>query len=110
MRPGSAIQHTQWWTTGRGVNFQPLLGGQYSAVADTAASSSFDEMARYEKIRKARFCRTWVDSEGAGHLEARMTADALGVLRANLGIFESEVFADARREGRRETRQAYLAD
>jgi hypothetical protein len=39
-----------------------------------------------------------------------MTPDALGVIKANLGRFEAEIFAEARREGRRESHQAYLAD
>jgi hypothetical protein len=39
-----------------------------------------------------------------------MTADALGVIRANLGRFEKEIFEDARKDGRRETHQAYMAD
>jgi hypothetical protein len=72
--------------------------------------SEEDEVARHERIRKTRFCRTWVDSEGAGHLEARMTADALAILRSVMGEYERDVFEEARRSGRRETRQAYLAD
>ena len=43
----------------------------------SVAGSEDEEIARHEKIRKTRFCRTWVDSEGAGRLEARMTTDAL---------------------------------
>jgi len=72
--------------------------------------SEAEEISRHEKIRKTRFCRTWVDSEGAGHLEAKLTPDALGILRSVLGEYEKQVFSDARREGRRESRQAYLAD
>jgi hypothetical protein len=75
-----------------------------------SAGSAEDEIARHERIRKARFCRTWTDAEGAGHLEARMTPDALGVIKANLGRLEKEIFAEARRDGRRESRQAYMAD
>jgi hypothetical protein len=76
----------------------------------SVAGSEADEIARHEKIRKTRFCRTWVDSEGAGHLEARMTTDALAILRSVLGEYERDVFEDARKAGIRETRQAYLAD
>jgi len=76
----------------------------------SVAGSEAEEIARHEKIRKTRFCRTWVDSEGAGHLEAKLTPDALGILRSCLGGYEKQVFEDARREGRRESRQAYTAD
>jgi hypothetical protein len=76
----------------------------------SVAGSEADEIARHEQIRKARFCRTWVDSEGAGHLEARMTTDTLGVLRSVLGEFEKQVFEEARKGGLRESRQAYMAD
>jgi hypothetical protein len=75
-----------------------------------ADSSEADEIARHEKIRKTRFCRTWVDAEGAGHLQAQMTADALAVVRSKLGEFEKQVFCEARKAGTRENGQAYLAD
>jgi len=78
--------------------------------ARSGASSLDDEIARHERIRKNRFCRTWVDSEGAGHLEAQMTPDALGVIRASLGCFEREIFAEARKSGVRESHQAYMVD
>lgn len=39
-----------------------------------------------------------------------MTTDALGVLRSVLGEFEKQVFEDARKNGLRESRQAYMAD
>ena len=78
--------------------------------ARSGSSSAYDEIARHERIRKSRFCRTWVDSEGAGHLEALLTPDALGVVKASLGCFEREIFAEARKNGIRESRQAYMAD
>ena len=78
--------------------------------ARSGSSSADDEIARHERIRKSRFCRTWVDSEGAGHLEALLTPDALGVIKASLGYFEREIFAEARKNGIRESRQAYMAD
>ena len=80
-----------------------------SAVRN-ASESADDEIARYEQIRKTRFCRTWTDSDGAGHLEAKMTPDALAVITAGLGSFEKRIFDEARRSGVRESHQAYLAD
>ena len=69
-----------------------------------------DEIARHEQIRKSRFCRAWTDSDGAGRLEAKMTADALAVVLASLGSFETGIFEDARRSGAKESHQAYMAD
>lgn len=74
------------------------------------AASAEEEMVRHEKIRAKRYCRMWTDSEGAGRLEARMTPDALGVLKACLGPFVKEVFEDARKSGMRDSAQAYAAD
>ena len=76
----------------------------------SVAGSAAEEIAREEKIRKTRFCKTWVDSEGAGRLEARMTTEALGIFRSVLGEYEKQVFSNARRSGIRESRQAYAAD
>ena len=76
----------------------------------SVAGSAEDEVTRHEAIRKRRYLRTWMGPDGAGHLEARMTADALGVLRSGLGRFERIVFEEARAQGRRESRQAYMAD
>jgi hypothetical protein len=76
----------------------------------SAATSAEDEITRHERVRKARFCRTWVDSDGVGHLQAQMTTDCLGILRAVLGGYEKQIFEDARKAGLRETQQAYMAD
>ena len=75
-----------------------------------SAESAEDEIARYERIRKSRFCRTWTDRDGAGHLQAKMTPDALAVILAGLGNFETAIFDEARRSGVRESHQAYLLD
>ena len=75
-----------------------------------AALSEEDQIARHERIRKTRFCKTWVDSEGAGHLQAQMTTDALAILRSVLGEYEKDIFKDARSAGLHETRHAYMAD
>jgi hypothetical protein len=29
------IQHGQWWITGKGVSFRPVIGGQFSPGGDT---------------------------------------------------------------------------
>ena len=75
-----------------------------------SAESAEDEIARHERIRKSRFLRSWTDRDGAGHLQAKMTPDALAVILAGLGNFETAVFDEARRSGVRESHQAYLLD
>jgi hypothetical protein len=100
--------------------------GRAEDLIDAAASSSFgelkkrcedvkfgshstqDEVERHEQIRRQRSCRTWVDLRGAGHLEAKMTADALSVVRQCLGHFERQVLKD--NPERTEPRVAYAAD
>jgi hypothetical protein len=70
--------------------------------------STQEEIERHEHIRRQRSCRTWVDLKGAGHLEAKMTADALSVVRQCLGHFERQVLKDT--PERTEGRVAYAAD
>lgn len=52
----------------------------------------------------------WTDPEGAGHLEARVTPDAFGVIKDALERTARGVFEEARKDGRRESQKAYLAD
>jgi hypothetical protein len=75
-----------------------------------ASNTVEEDVARYEQLRKKRYCRIWKDAEGAGRLEARLTPDALAVVRAGLGHFEKEIFASARRDGHYEKSHAYMAD
>jgi hypothetical protein len=75
-----------------------------------AASSAEDEVTRHERIRKDRYLRTWTDPDGAGRLDAKMTPDALAVILAGLGHFETGIFSEARKSGLRESHQAYMTD
>jgi hypothetical protein len=74
----------------------------------SGSRSTEEEIDRHEQIRRQRSCRTWVDLNGAGHLEAKMTADALSVMRQCLGHFERQVLKDVAE--RTEPRVAYAAD
>ena len=74
------------------------------------ASSEEESVDRYEQMRRKRFCRIWRDSDDFARLEARLTPDAMAVLRSCLEPFEKQVFDDARKEGRHESHQAYMAD
>jgi hypothetical protein len=74
------------------------------------AESAEQECIRYERIRRTRYLRIWTDPAGAGHLEARLAPDAMGVVKASLERAANSVFDSARSEGRRESREAYMAD
>jgi hypothetical protein len=78
--------------------------------ARLGASSAEEEMGRHEKIRRSRYLRMWTDQQGAGHLEAKMTPEALGIVKAGIERAAREVFEEARKDGRRESRSAYMAD
>ena len=74
----------------------------------SSSKSNAEEIDRYEQIRRSRSLRTWVDHQGAGRLEAKVTPDALAVLRGCLGHFERQVLKDI--PERDEPRVAYQAD
>jgi hypothetical protein len=73
-----------------------------------SSRSNAEEIDRHERIRRSRSLRTWVDHQGAGHLQAKMTSDALAVLRGSLGQFERQVLKE--NPDRDEPRAAYQAD
>jgi Domain of unknown function (DUF222)/HNH endonuclease len=69
-----------------------------------------DEMARYEAIHRSRYLRSWSDHDGAFRLDAKLTPDAGATVMAALEPHRRKVFEDARRVGRKEHHDAYLAD
>jgi len=74
------------------------------------SDSEADAAARYESMRKRRYCKTWTDAQGFGRLEARMTPDALDVIRNGLGPFQDQIFQAARKEGSRDSYGARTLD
>jgi hypothetical protein len=69
-----------------------------------------DEMERYEAIHRSRYLRSWSDHDGAFRLDAKLTPDAGATVMAALAPHRRKVFEDARRAGRREQPETYLAD
>jgi hypothetical protein len=69
-----------------------------------------DEMAHYEAIHRSRYLRSWSDHDGAFRLDAKLTPDAGATVMAALEPHRRNVFEEARRAGRRENPEAYLAD
>ncbi len=92
-------------------------------LLDTAATASLHglreqcravrasaEPDQYERIHRGRYLRCWTDPDGAGRGAWRLTPDAHARVSAALDAHLEQTFTDARREGRRESREAYAAD
>jgi len=75
-----------------------------------AARSAQSEAARHDRIHRSRYCRTWIDDDGAGRLDASVTPEVLATIRACLDPFCRQEFDLARLQGRRERHEAYAAD
>lgn len=74
------------------------------------ASSSDDEIASYNRIHKSRSLRHFTDQSGAFNLHARLTPDAGAQVLAAIEPYKEKIFREARRQGRRESYEAYAAD
>ncbi|HYI44363.1 MAG TPA: hypothetical protein VE174_02725, partial [Actinomycetota bacterium] len=86
------------------------MGTLKQACARVKAASSADEVARYDKIHRSRYLRHWSDASGALRLDARLTPDAGAKVIAALEPLKDKVFKEARKQGRRESYEAYAAD
>jgi hypothetical protein len=69
-----------------------------------------DEVERYEAIYRSRYLRSWSDHDGAFRLDARLTPDAGATVIAALEPHRRRSFEEARRAGRKDRPEAYLAD
>lgn len=78
--------------------------------AKAQGRSKEDAAKAYEAIRKARYCRTWTDSNGAFRLDALFTPDAGATLLAALTAETDRRFEQARKAGINEPTDAYRAD
>ena len=77
-------------------------------VAETRSGE--DETARHDRIHRSRYCRTWIDDDGAGRLDGRFTPEALAEIQACLDPFVRREFDLARAQGRHERHECYVAD
>ena len=78
--------------------------------ARVRASALPDELHRLERVRRSRRVRTWTNSDGAFRLDASLTPADGATLLAALEPHKEQVFNEARKEGRRESFEAYAAD
>lgn len=74
------------------------------------ASSPADDEATARRQGDARYCRTWVDGEGMGRVDARLDPLSFATFTSRFHPFEEEAFAAARKAGTREPVERYRAD
>lgn len=75
-----------------------------------AASSPGDDEATARRQRDMRYCRTWIDDQGMGRVDARLAPVGFTRFAGLLRPFEEEAFAAARKAGAREPVERYRAD
>jgi hypothetical protein len=76
---------------------------------DVRAAAAGDEDAR-ERIRRGRYLRHWLESDGALRMDARLTADEGAPLLATIRSRADALQDEARRAGQSEPPEAYAAD
>jgi len=76
---------------------------------DVAAAAAGDENAR-ERIRRSRYFRHWLETDGALRLDARLTADEGAPLLASIRHRADVLEAEAHRAGQVESAEAYAVD
>lgn len=74
------------------------------------AASKEEEAARFERLLRRRFCRHFIDHEGALRLEARLAPDDGARLVSALQAETDAIFREARAAGVRDNPDAYRAD
>ena len=79
------------------------------AVARQAASAQ-DDQERVAAIHRSRYLRTWVDADGVGRVDGRMTAGDLARFNSMHHPYVERAFKEARREGKREKPECYALD
>jgi hypothetical protein len=75
-----------------------------------SSASERDARARYEEIRRSRFLLTWIDPDGAGRIEAKLTPDAMARFNAGINSETNAIYEEARKAGNHEPPVAYAAD
>ena len=69
-----------------------------------------DQNATYEKIRRERYLRNWIDNDGAVRFDAKLTPDEGARLVAAVKAEAARLTTEARRAGRDEPAKALAAD
>ena len=77
---------------------------------EVRAGAQVDDEAWARRLHTTRRASEWTDPEGAYNMNARMSSEAGARFSAAWRAETDRIFREARREGRREPRQAYMAD
>ncbi len=75
-----------------------------------AGRSAPHDQARRAGLHARRYLRSWIDPDGAGRLDARLSPDAYAQFRALLHPYQTAQFAAARQAGRPAHPDCYAAD
>jgi hypothetical protein len=86
------------------------LGELREEVARVKSAAQRDPEARRGEIRAGRRLRAWTDTDGVWHLRAQANPEDGAQVMAALAPITDEAFHRARREGRRESPEAYAFD
>jgi hypothetical protein len=78
--------------------------------AERIKAAATDASERHEAIRRNRSAREWVGDDGAWHFHLRGTKDQGARFMARLRPFVDREFKQARKDGRRESLDAYAFD
>jgi hypothetical protein len=84
--------------------------GKLKDQCRAVALSKDDVEARSARIHRERSVKHWTDHEGAFRLAAKLTPEAGATVLGALAPFEKAAFDRARKEGRHEPHEGYLAD
>jgi hypothetical protein len=84
--------------------------GELREECSRVRAAGTDLEARHREIHARRFLRSYVDAEGAWNLRLRHNPEVGAQVMAALESIRDRLFAEARREGRREPPEAYAAD
>lgn len=75
-----------------------------------AARSPEDDEAIARRQREARYCRTWIEPDGMGRIDARLDPVSFTRFTSFFHPFQEEAFDAARKAGAREPVDRYRAD
>ncbi|MDQ4149861.1 MAG: HNH endonuclease [Actinomycetota bacterium] len=73
-------------------------------------AAATDESGRHDAIHRRRALRHWTDPAGTFRLDGRLTPESGAVVLAALEPYKERIFERARKDGRRESYEAYAAD
>jgi len=73
-------------------------------------NAASDELERLKKLHERRYAKTWIEADGCVRLDARFAPEPGVQVLAAVEAAKDRIFRNARREGRRESQAAYMAD